>query len=104
MAVYWHPFEDGFAQVLLALWREHRVVEDDFCRWREALSAFRGPALTIWGDRDPTFRTHRAYSIAGLLADAHVEVFEHSNHFVPEDRPEALGRLIDVFLEGRYLR
>jgi 2-hydroxymuconate-semialdehyde hydrolase len=104
MDVYWHPFTDGYGDVLLRLFREdgERMDEQQFCRWRDAIEAFHRPSLVVWGDRDPTFRTHLGRRIASILPAGHLELFEHSNHFVPEDRPEALGRLITVLLSGRY--
>ncbi len=104
MDVYWHPFTDGFSDVLLQLFRDEaeRMDEQAFCRWRDAIAAFDGPGLVIWGDRDPTFKTMIGRKIASILPKGNFELFEHSNHFVPEDRPEAFGRLINVLLSGRY--
>lgn len=102
MEVYWEPFEEDFGRVLLSLARSNAVNEDDFCRWRETLAGFRNPALVVWGDQDPTFRTNRGRSIANLLPDGYFELFENSNHFIAEDRPTALGRLILSFLAGKY--
>jgi pimeloyl-ACP methyl ester carboxylesterase len=94
MRVYWHPFSDGFSSVLLRLSREHRMTRSDFARWRDALVRFDRPGLVVWGDRDPTFRRDRALAIARLLPNAGLEIFQHASHFVPEDRPEAFGRLV----------
>ena len=104
MDVYWHPFTDGFGDVLLRSFRreEGQMAEQDFCRWRDAIEAFERPGLVVWGEQDPTFRTHIGRKIASILPHGYIELFEHSNHFVPEDRPEALGRLISVFLSGQY--
>jgi pimeloyl-ACP methyl ester carboxylesterase len=104
LAVYWHPFTRGFSRALLDLFRHARPTEDDFCRWRDALHAFTGPALVVWGAKDPTFRPGTGQMLANIIPNAHFERFEHANHFLQEDRPEALGRLIDVFLDGRYER
>jgi pimeloyl-ACP methyl ester carboxylesterase len=100
MAVYWHPFQHGFDRTLLALARERHMTEDDFCRWRDAIDAYPNPALVVWGERDPTFGPAIGRRLAGIFTQGHYEGFQHSNHFVPEDRPEALGRLIGVFLGG----
>lgn len=102
MQVYWQPFQEGYAHVLLSLARGDSINEADFCRWRDTLAAFGGPSLVVWGGLDPTFRTNRGRSIANLLKDGHFELFEHANHFVPEDRPAALGRLVNAFLGGRF--
>lgn len=98
LPVYWRPFREGFNRTLLELFRRQRASEDDFCRWRDALAAFDRPALVVWGGRDPVFTSWRGRQIANLLPDARFECFEHANHFVPEDRPEALGRLLSAFL------
>jgi pimeloyl-ACP methyl ester carboxylesterase len=94
MAIYWHPFTDGFADVLLKLARSNRMSSDDFHRWRGAIYDVEQPALIAWGGADPTFRVNRAQDISTLLRAARVEIFDHANHFIQEDRPEALGRLI----------
>jgi pimeloyl-ACP methyl ester carboxylesterase len=101
MAVYWQPFEDGFNRTLLALYRSPGSDERDFCRWRDALAALSAPALVVWGGRDPVFAAWRGRQIANLLPNARFECFEHANHFVPEDRPEALGRLLNAFLRDQ---
>jgi pimeloyl-ACP methyl ester carboxylesterase len=100
MAVYWYPFDHGFDRVLLALYRRRALTEQDFCRWRDALEAFRRPALVAWGGLDRAFVPRRAAEIAHILPNARLEIFEHANHFLPEDRPEALGRLIDAFVRA----
>ncbi len=104
MDVYWHPFTDGFSDVLLTIFRSGAKQMDDqqFCRWRDAIEAFDRPSLVIWGDKDRTFQTHVGRKIASILPAGNLEIFEHSNHFLQEDRPEALGRLITVLLSGRY--
>ena len=104
MDVYWHPFTDGFSDVLLRIFRygAKRMDEQQFCRWRDAIEAFDRPSLVVWGDQDRAFRTHIGRKVASILPTANIEIFEHSNHFIQEDRPEALGRLITVLLSGRY--
>lgn len=104
MDLYWHPFTDGFGDVLLRIFRDgsRGMDEERFCRWRDAIEAFSRPSLVVWGGHDRAFRTYIGHRIAGILPAGKLEIFEHSNHFIQEDRPEALGRLISVFLSGRY--
>lgn len=104
MALYWHPFEHGFDRTLLRLARESRLDGDTFHGWKAALDRFNRPALVVWGALDPSFRVDRGEEIVNLLPDCRFEVFKHSNHFIQEDRPQALGRLITSFVEGRYDR
>lgn len=102
MALYWHPFDEGFGRTLLRLSREDRLDDDAFHRWKTALYDYKGPALVVWGAQDPTFRLNQAHEIVNLLPDCRFEVFKHSNHFIQEDRPQALGRLITAFVGGHY--
>lgn len=102
--VYWQPFREGFGDVLLRLARESRLTDADFHRYREAFYDFPRPALVVWGAKDPTFREDRGMEIAKLFGDGHFERFQHASHYVPEDRPDALGRLIEVFLDGKLER
>lgn len=99
---YWWPFEHGFRDVLLALYRSPIATAAEFDRWRAALTAYRGRTLLAWGMRDPTFGAELE-DVAALLPDAAAVPFVHANHFIQEDRPEALGRLIAAFLAGAEL-
>lgn len=101
MRHYWWPFEHGFKQTLLRMSRERAVGDGDFQHWRETLSRLAVPCLIIWGDDDPTFTRHEARDLNALVPSARLEVFQHANHFVPEDRPLAAARLIIAFLGGR---
>lgn len=101
MALYWHPFEHGFDQTLLRLAREQRLDEDTLHGWKAALYDFQGPSLVVWGARDPAFRLDRGYEIVKLLQHCRFERFDHSNHYIQEDRPQALGRLIAAFVSGK---
>lgn len=104
MAVYWQPFTDGFWDVLRRLNEVDGMTSTEFHRWREALYNFTGPGLVAWGANDPTFPPNRGAEIGKLLHDSRTDIFEHANHFIQEDRPEALGRLIVAFLNGSLLR
>lgn len=100
---YWWPFEHGFREVLLRLYRSPIAGAQDFARWCAALEAYSGRALLAWGLRDPTFGVGDLAHAASLLTGAAVVPFVHANHFIQEDRPEALARLIGAFLAGAAL-
>lgn len=102
MSLYWEPFRDGFDRTLLRLSRENRLDDELFHHWKSALYDFKRSALVVWGARDPTFRLNDAQEIVNLLPDCAFEVFQHSNHFIQEDRPLVLGRLVTAFVEGHY--
>ncbi|HEX2281671.1 MAG TPA: alpha/beta fold hydrolase [Thermomicrobiales bacterium] len=101
VTMYWTPFEHGFDRTLLRISREVQLDEDVFHEWKRALHDFTRPSLVVWGALDPTFRPDRGQEIARLLPGSRFELFLHSNHFIQEDRPRALGRLIAAFVEGR---
>ena len=101
MAVYWHPFTTGFSDTLLRLFRERHLTDTHFHDWRAAVNAFQGPAMVVWGDKDRTFSTRRGLEISALIPRSRFERFEHANHFLQEDRPEALGRLIVALVRGQ---
>jgi len=100
MRIYWWPFANGFTSILLRLSRDDRFTRDDLRRWRHALHAYDGLALVVWGERDPAFRPSRGRSIAGFIPNGRYVGLADSNHFVQEDMPDELGRLINEFLSG----
>ncbi len=100
MRHYWWPFRHGYCQTLLNMSRSRAATESDFERWRTALGRLAVPCLIIWGAADPTFTPAEARDLECLIPAARLQVFDHANHFVPEDRPLAAGRLINAFLAG----
>ena len=100
MAHYWWPFEHGYKETLLNMSRRRAAADGDFERWREALAGASVPSLIVWGADDPTFTADEARDLHQLIPGSRVKLFEHANHFIQEDRPEAVGRLINTFLEG----
>jgi haloalkane dehalogenase len=97
-AGYWYPFRRGFGQSLARLFQQRPVSSGDFDRWREALKAYPGATLILWGANDPAFTLVEMSDILGLSPAADSLVFEHANHFLPEERPFAVGRRIRAFL------
>jgi pimeloyl-ACP methyl ester carboxylesterase len=96
-AGYWLPFEAGFDQTLLRLFRDRPFGRSDFTRWREALATYPGRSLILWGSQDPAFGMDNARDLHALLPDARLIPYRHANHFLPEDRPRAAGRVIRAF-------
>lgn len=100
MAHYWWPFEHGFKGTLLNLARQRSATPDDFERWRGTLRYLTIPTLIVWGASDPTFTLADMRDLAALVPHARVQPIADANHFVQEDKPEAVARLINVFLAG----
>ncbi|MEC3975427.1 alpha/beta fold hydrolase [Amycolatopsis sp. H20-H5] len=61
------------------------------------LPGFRRPVLLAWATQDRLFPLSLAHRLAALLPDARVVEIPDSYTFVPEDQPEALGKLIIGF-------
>ena len=100
VAGYWYPFEAGFGRALARLYRERPVQSADFDRWRSALAGFSSESLILWGERDPAFTLDDATDIVDLLPNSRYLGFQNASHFLPEERPKAVGRGIAAFLTG----
>lgn len=100
---YWEPFERSFRRTLLRLLRQPLFTTTELARWRTTLRERCGagtiPVLIAWGARDPQFRVDEARELAGAIEGARLLLFERASHFLPEDRPRALARVIALFLE-----
>jgi len=60
--------------------------------------AFRRPVLVVWGQNDGFFPRSLAGRLVAAFPDARLEHVSGSRAFVPEDRPEALARLVTDFV------
>ncbi len=100
MRHYWWPFQHGYKNTLLSMSRGHTTAGSDFARWRACLNQLTVPCLIVWGACDPTFTLAEADDLHRLIPTSRLEILENANHFVPEDRPLATGRLIRAFISG----
>jgi len=57
---------------------------------RSFVESFRGPALIVWGTRDPVFGAEALESWRALLPEAEVVALEGAGHFPQEDAPQEL--------------
>lgn len=70
----------------------------DMRRASEAVGAFTGPALVVWGEDDRFFPRADGEELARLLPQGRFEVVPGSRTFIPEDQPERLVALLRSFL------
>lgn len=70
----------------------------DMRRASEAVGAFAGPALVVWGEDDRFFPRADGEELARLLPQGRFEVVPGSRTFIPEDQPERLVALLRSFL------
>lgn len=62
----------------------------------QALPRLEGPALVVWGDRDP-YIASRFADRYGEVLDGRVEHLPQAGHWPWLDRPELVGRVADFF-------
>ncbi len=102
LAGYWEPFAHSFRRMLVQLARRPLFTAEELVRWQHVIAEHCGaggrPLLIAWGAADPQFRLDEAGQLASTVAGARFLPFVHAGHFLPEERPRALGRAIAVFL------
>ncbi|XP_066288664.1 epoxide hydrolase 4-like [Branchiostoma lanceolatum] len=64
----------------------------------EPITAIRCPSLMIWGDQDGVLDTDLAKEIAGRVQGMKLEIIEGASHFVQQDFPDTVNRLMTEFL------
>ena len=79
----------------------HASVAENRAAW-QILETFDKPVLTAFADKDPITRGgEKAFieRIPGARGQPHV-IVENAGHFLQEDQPEFLCRLIDDFIRA----
>lgn len=94
----WETWDAGMARAILDLYRSADPRE--LALAGAALHELAGPALVIWGERDPYLPTRFAHAFGARLPDATVELYPDAGHWPWIDRPEIAGR-VAAFLEAR---
>jgi pimeloyl-ACP methyl ester carboxylesterase len=62
------------------------------------LATVKVPALIVWGDKDKVVPPATAKPYLAALANARLEVIEGCGHCVDLERPQALAKLVDTFI------
>ncbi|MFQ5988589.1 MAG: alpha/beta fold hydrolase [Candidatus Methylomirabilales bacterium] len=58
------------------------------------------PVLIIWGEADDFYNVVTGQRLADRLPSARLVVVKDAGHFVPEDQPEEVARLVRAFMKG----
>ncbi len=105
VAAYDAPFPTAESKAGVLAFPEHVPTEPDhpntapLMAIRDALRAWRKPALVLFGDSDPIFRPEVAERIAEWIPGAlPAELVENAGHFVQEDAGEEVAARIVEFL------
>jgi pimeloyl-ACP methyl ester carboxylesterase len=74
-----------------------RLVNADL---RPQLSRLTVPTLLIWGEGDRETPLADARTMARLIPDSGLVIFEGGGHFAYAEQPDRFCRIVDVFLRG----
>jgi pimeloyl-ACP methyl ester carboxylesterase len=96
-----HALGDGAQRRAIATIFAHalRELPARYGPLEEVLRGYAGPALVVWGDRDPFFPVAQAERTAAALADARLRVLPGCGHFVPDERPRELATEVAALAE-----
>lgn len=101
---YWLPLHEGGTRAFRAFAKELKNMMAQFSRYSDALRRLDVPAILIWGDKDPVLCRERMVPrfVADLkIKPEDVHVLSGASHFLQEDRPDEIARLISAFLRSR---
>ena len=62
-----------------------------------SLRSLRGPALVVWGEKDPFFAVEQGRRTADAVPDGRLALYDGCGHYVPVDAPERLAADITAF-------
>jgi pimeloyl-ACP methyl ester carboxylesterase len=96
IAAYERPFE-GINGRLAYLRAARALRTEDLASRMHFVERLPIPVLIIWGALDPFQPVEYGERLAKSMSNARIEVMGDASHFVPEDAPEALARLIASF-------
>jgi haloalkane dehalogenase len=96
-------FKEGARQfpVLVPITPEHASVTENIAAWK-ILEAFEKPVLTCFSDNDPVTKggeTQFITRMPGAKGQAHT-IITNAGHFLQEDKPEELCKLIEDFIKS----
>lgn len=100
---YWRPLHEGATGTFLDFARSFPRMVERFARYPAALRRLDVPAMTIWGKRDPVLHWQKLpaqFARDLRIPPERMHVFEDAGHFLQEDQPEALARLILQFVRS----
>jgi haloalkane dehalogenase len=97
---YWTSLNEG-TQAFLQMARSFGDFYTRLPEWGSAVDRLTIPAMIIWGKRDPVLNAAKLtsqFSLSLRIPAERVHIFEDSGHYIQEDRPEDLARLVTEFV------
>lgn len=90
-------FDVGTQRSILRLYRS--APEDELARAGEGLGRITGPALVVWGERDPYIAPRFAQAYADALGGpAEVQIAANAGHWPWADAPEVVTKVTDFLV------
>lgn len=99
IAEYVRPFE-GFEGRMAYLRAARALRTEDLLAHVKAIEALQIPVLIIWGEGDEFQPLRYGQTLKERLPNARLVVVPEAGHFILEDKPEEVARLIQGFLEA----
>jgi pimeloyl-ACP methyl ester carboxylesterase len=94
----WRRFDQGTQRAILRIVRD--ASPERLAEAGEGLGALRGPALVLWGERDPWFDARWATAYGERLAHARVEIVPGAGHFPWRTDPGAADTIASFLGDG----
>lgn len=97
---YWLPLHEGATRTMRYLAQSKKTLPNHFLRYQAALRDLDIPAMLIWGKSDQALDCE---VMTGQFArdlnipNEHIHIFEDAKHFLWEDYPREIARLIASF-------
>lgn len=100
---HWTPLHEGTTRAFRVFARNLDATMAQFPRYADALRRLDVSASIIWGTEDPVLRVERI--VARFAADLgipaeRVHLLDEASHFLQEDRPHDVARLIGDFVKA----
>lgn len=100
---HWQPLHEGGTRAFRAFAVRLDAMMGEFPRYAAALQRLDVPATIIWGTADPVLRHELLvprFAADLRVAPADVHLLDGASHFLQEDRPSDVARLIADFVDA----
>ena len=93
-------FDAGSRRAVLRLYRATDALGDVLAGRAETFRSLKGPALVIWGARDPYVSVRYAERQKEFFPAAQVHIFEDSGHWPHQDNAQRFAAVVVPFLQS----
>ncbi len=97
---YWRPLQEG-TQAFLQMARSFDDFYASLAGWAAVLERLHVPAMVVWGAQDPVLDGQKLpgqFARSLRIPPDRIHIFPDAGHYIQEDRPEELARLVLEFV------